>query len=519
MRRRISMKKKLFLIVAISFLMMVVFAVAVSATEVDGIYYTFSSSNGVNTATVNSKNVDCSLEIVNIPETVTYEGVTYTVTELVQNAFSGGNNWPGNKKIKEVTVPSTVGKIGTHCFRNCTALEKITIKAAGGEFSFTNAEFYGCTSLKTVDFSEAYGLRSMGQYLFTNCPLETVLLPEGLEDIASNVFSGQTKITEIKLPSTLKKISGKQAFSSTAFTSIVLPTGLTALGNNIFQSSQLESIVIPASVQTVGEHCFNSTSKLKYVIIANPDVSGYNDRIFYSSAVDLVFFAGTEEDAKAFAARLERATFTNFVSFKDYLDNPDINSYKDTIVYGTQNYGCGNIKTNDTPTFQFTSYTEEMILGITCEHCQKTDIIETIGAMFTCLGYSTPEDGNGGISIGYRVNGESISRYVELTGESVSYGLFATTKQGLGEGDVINENGEAGNGTVIADIGNEGFEYLFIKMVGFETVDSKNAEFAIGAYVGTTKEDVTTYSYLQANAPLEGEKYSFIKYNDFVTQA
>ena len=509
------MKRKLFLIVAMAFLMMVVFAVAISATEVDGIYYTFSSSNNVNTATVNSKNVDCSLEIVNIPETVTYEGVTYTVTELVQNAFSG-NNWPGNKKIKEVTVPSTVGKIGTHCFRNCTALEKITIKAAGGEFSFTNAEFYGCTSLKTVDFSEAYGLRSMGQYLFTNCPLETVLLPEGLEDIASNVFSGKTGITEIKLPSTLKKISGKQAFSSTAFTSIVLPTGLTALGNNIFQSSQLESIVIPANVQTVGEHCFNSTSKLKYVIIANPDVSGYNDRIFYSSAVDLVFFAGTEEDAKAFAARLERATFTNFVSYNDYLANPNIDSYKDTIVYGTQNYECGNIKTNDAPTLKFTSYTEEMILGKTCEHCQRTEVVETIDAMFTCLGYSTAEFANGGISIGYKVNKDSISKYEELTGEEVSYGLFAGTKAGLGTNDVIGEDGKTVAGAITVGFDGSVYSYMYIKMFGFDTEESKAVEFAIGAYTVTTENEQKKYSYLQQGTPLEGDKYAFIKYNDFV---
>ncbi|MBQ3018636.1 MAG: leucine-rich repeat domain-containing protein [Clostridia bacterium] len=511
------MKRKLILIIAMAFLMMVMFAVAVSATEVDGIYYTFSSSNGVNTATVNSENVDCSLEIVNIPETVTYEGVTYTVTELVQNAFSG-NNWPGNKKIKEVTVPSTVGKIGTHCFRNCTTLEKITIKAAGGEFSFTNAEFYGCTSLKTVDFSEAYGLRSMGQYLFTNCPLETVLLPEGLEEIASNVFSGQTKITEIKLPSTLKKISGKQAFSSTAFTSIVLPTGLTALGNNIFQASQLESIVIPASVQTVGEHCFNSTSKLKYVVIANPDVSGYNDRIFYSSAVDLVFFAGTEENAKTFAARLERATFTNFVSYNDYLANPNIDSYKDTIVYGTQNYECGNIKTNDAPTLKFTSYTEEMILGKTCEHCQRTEVVETIDAMFTFLGYSTAEFANGGISVGYNVNKEAVSKYEELTGEEVSYGLFAGTKAGLGTNDVIGENGEAVTGAITAGFKNSEYSYMFIKMFGFNE-DNKDTLFAIGTYVEVSSEEGKSYSYLQADAPAEGAKYSFIKYSDFIKTA
>ena len=165
----------------------------------------------------------------------------------------------------------------------------------------------------------------------------------------------------------------------------------------------------------------------------------------------------------------------------------------------------------------YESYDEKGTKTMICSGCgAKT--YESIASLFTCLGYSTPESGNGGISIGYRINGEAILAYEEITKETVSYGLFATTKQGLGEDDIIDENGEAGNGTLIADIGNEDFAFIFIKMFGFDTEESKKAEFAIGAFVGTTKEGITTYSYLQASEPAEGEKYAFIKYNDFVTQ-
>ena len=506
------MKRKIILSIAIVAALMCMFAIVSSATEVNGIYYTFYSNDDVNTATVNSKNVNCSLEIVNIPETVEYNDVTYTVTELSESAFAGGN-WAGNKIIKEVTIPRTVAKIGKHCFRECSSLVKVTNKAAGGAYSFTNAEFHNCKSLKIVDFSEAYGLRSIGQYAFTNAPLETVLLPEGLEDIASSVFSGKTGITEIKLPSTLKKISGKQAFSSTAFTSIVLPAGLTALGNNIFQSSKLESIVIPATVQTVGEHCFNSTSSLRYVVIANPDVSGYNSRIFYSSAVDLIFFAGTEEDAKTFAARLERATFTNFVSYEDYLDNPDINSYSDTIVYGTANCECGYIVTNDEPTFNFTSFTEKMTISKKCAYCEKETVIRTIEAMFTCLGYSAPENGKGGIAIGFTVNSVAIAEYKEVTGKTLSYGIFAAIKDRLNGSDIF-VDGEANECAFVVDMTTYATAAFEIKIVGFETDDQKNAQIAMGAYVKVDND----YSYMQNSAPDEGEKYCFDSLNDIVAQ-
>lgn len=106
------MKKKILLALAIVSMLVCLFAITSSATNVDGIYYSFSTSNGVNTASVNSKNVNCQLEIANIPETVEYNGTIYTVTKLEENAFSGSNpKWAGNKTTKEVIIPKTVSSI------------------------------------------------------------------------------------------------------------------------------------------------------------------------------------------------------------------------------------------------------------------------------------------------------------------------------------------------------------------------------------------------------------------------
>ena len=519
------MKKKILLTLAIIAVFTCLFAFAVSAANIvhDGIYYSTTVTDAeakIGTATLNTNNVNCTLEKVNIPETFTYEdGITYTVIGLDGSAFGGGSGWPGNKTIKEVTIPKTVKSIGTHCFRNCTNLEKVVNKAAGGEYSFTNAEFYNCTSLKIIDFSEAYGLRSMGEHLFTNCSnIETVLLPEGLENIASSVFSGKSKITEIKLPSTLERISGKQAFSSTAFTSIVLPTGLTALGNNIFQASKLESIVIPANVASVGEHCFNNAKNLKYVVIANPDVSNYNNAMFYQSSVDVVFFAGTEENARAFAARLSQVSLKNFVSYEDYLKNPDVNSYSDTIVFGTKNLACGNIDTNEPATFKFTGYMDKMNYGKTCAHCGVTDVVSSVDAMFTYLGYSAIEDGTGAISIKYIVNKASIETYFAETEKVVNFGMYAATKDALKGGDILDNEGNPNAGAFRAKM-DSSFCNIELKLTGFTTEELKATKFAIGAYVEVTSGETTEYVYLEKGEKAEGDKYQFVSYNDVLELA
>ncbi|MBQ3018342.1 MAG: leucine-rich repeat protein [Clostridia bacterium] len=155
-----------------------------------------------------------------------------------------------------------------------------------------------------------------------------------------------------------------------------------------------------------------------------------------------------------------------------------------------------------------------------CSVCHEVIEEETpsFPVLFTCLGYSFAENGNGGISIGYNVNKDAISEYETITGVEVSYGLFAGTEQGLGTNDVIGENGEAIAGAITAGFDGSVYSYMFIKMFGFNE-DNKDTLFAIGAYVKIVTADKKEYHYLQADAPKDDEKYSFIKYSDFVKQA
>ena len=421
------MKKKILLALLVVSMLVCLFAITSSATNVGGIYYTFSESNGVCTATVNTKNEkNCTLEIVNIPETVEYNGKTYTVNKIEGSAFGNTSESSANQTIKEVIIPKTIAGIGHHAFRNCKNLEKVTAYAAGGDFTFSNAEFYGCSGLKTFDFSQATSLTSIGSHAFTNCSsLETVLLPEGLVSITAASFSGLGKLTTVSFPSTLKAISGKQAFSSTGLTNVRLPNGLETLGNNIFQSSKVETVIIPSTVTSVGEHCFNNVKTLKYVVIANPDVTNYHGYMFYESSIDLIFFAGTEADARTFAGRLSKATFTNFISYDTYLNdikNDPTKTYKDTIIYGTRNCECGDLA-NDEVKFQYTDYLSGMQDAISCG-CGKTTVVESYAPIMEFVGYSAKINGNR-ICIGYTINHESLAVFTEKTNKALTFGVTA----------------------------------------------------------------------------------------------
>lgn len=86
----------------------------------------------------NNKN----LSKLSIPSKVTYQGKTYKVTAISDNAFAGC------KKLKSVTISKSVKTIGSKAFSKCTALRKIAIPANVTKIG--KRAFYDCRNLKSI---------------------------------------------------------------------------------------------------------------------------------------------------------------------------------------------------------------------------------------------------------------------------------------------------------------------------------------------------------------------------------
>ena len=160
----------------------------------------------------------------------------------------------------------------------------------------------------------------------------------------------------------------------------------------------------------------------------------------------------------------------------------------------------------------YVRYNEKGTKTMVCSVCGAQSY-ESTAPLFTCLGYSAPEFGEGALTLGFVVNNKAISEYESLTGKTVEYGVFAVLKGKLGANDIFGENKEVAQGVVSAEIaiGTMAFD---LKITGFTTEEQKNAQLALGAYVKTTDSEATAYSYMQHKAPADGESYYFASFND-----
>ena len=214
-------------------------------TVIDGIYYDLNESN--NTARVMYQHVDeygrgysdYSGEVV-IPETITYNETTYSVTAIGSYAFCS------SKGLTVITIPSSVISIEKSAFEYCTGLTTVTIPNSVtyiGESAFND-----CSGLTSVTFN-AEKCTKMGPYYYP-------------------VFNGGTGLTSLTIGEKVTTIPGCAFYGCSGLTFVTIPNSVTTIGDSAFYGcSGLTSVTIPNSVTTIGDSAFCNCNRLHSLII------------------------------------------------------------------------------------------------------------------------------------------------------------------------------------------------------------------------------------------------------------
>ncbi|MBQ8296693.1 MAG: leucine-rich repeat domain-containing protein [Ruminococcus sp.] len=205
---RFSIKIKSFLIAAA--LMIPVSSLSAFAEEENNFTYTIIN----NEATI----IGYTGEPVylEIPETV--EGCP--VTQIRDNAFFSCTS------LRQISLPSSIKKIGHHTFYACNSLESIVLPAQLEEIGM--GAFNGCNSLSAINIPAS--LEVLPESCFRSCSsLTEVVLPGRIMEIGDFCFSGCSALSYVSLPESTRKI-GAGAF---------------------YSCGTLESLYIPPSVETI----------------------------------------------------------------------------------------------------------------------------------------------------------------------------------------------------------------------------------------------------------------------------
>ena len=141
--------------------------------EVDGIYYNILSEDDM-TVEVTESPYDYAGNIV-IPAEVTYDGSTYSVTTIGENAFYYCDD------LKSISMPS-VTTIGDMAFYYCYALTSVEMPAV---ITIGNAAFCGCIALTSAEMPEA---TMIGDSAFYNCSDLTSIEMPAAETIGNGAF-------------------------------------------------------------------------------------------------------------------------------------------------------------------------------------------------------------------------------------------------------------------------------------------------------------------------------------------
>ena len=240
-------------------------AIYASDTQVDGIWYDFDSST--KTASVTYRGYDYDRYdgeysgAVVIPETVTYNGTTYSVTNIGDYAFRICSS------LTSVTIPNSVTSIGYGAFAYCSSLTSVTI----GESvtSIGDDAFAYCTSLTSVTIPES--VTSIGNQAFAYCSsLTSVTIGESVTSIGSSAFYGCSSLTSVTIPNSVTSIGYATFSGCSSLTSVTIPNSVTSIGGWAFDGcSSLTSVTIPNSVTSIGDYAFNNCTSLTSVTIPN----------------------------------------------------------------------------------------------------------------------------------------------------------------------------------------------------------------------------------------------------------
>ena len=189
-----------------------------------------------------------------------------SVTEIGVQAFKAC------LKLEEIRIPPSVTVINQDTFGNCLDLKNVYLSE--GLESIGEGAFAWCKSLKSIQFPQS--LRTIGRSAFSNSVLEEILIPAGVEDIHSDVFSQCVNLRAIN-------VADDNAVYSSDDRGVLFNKDKTEL-IRYPRGNKSEEYIIPDTVRVIAAGSFDSCNWLSRITIPpSVEIIGKGAFITYGS--------------------------------------------------------------------------------------------------------------------------------------------------------------------------------------------------------------------------------------------
>lgn len=208
--------------------------------------------------------------IINIPENIQHEGMTYDVATIAKNAFKDC------KDLTEISIPRTITKIGGHAFKGCESLRTVNynatncVSAADVAGKSVYSAFEDCKSITTLNLGGQ--VVNIPEYIFWGCTgLTEVTIPENVQQIGGAAFIDCNAISKVTINAIkcIQMSSGnnRPAFVGAPITTVEFGPLATIIPDYAFYGCKtLTSITIPENITAIGGAAFQNCPNLTTVI-------------------------------------------------------------------------------------------------------------------------------------------------------------------------------------------------------------------------------------------------------------